>query len=166
MGKNDAQIKISTLIGQNAVLLGDFTAEGSARIDGKITGDVVVTGDLIIGATGCVIGDVSAESAMIGGEIQGNVMAKEKTELMGTARVIGDISTKTIVIDENAVFQGKCDMNQEVPDKRSLRKQVKAVRATKKTAGVAIAQALREMQEAEQVEEEKGIVSEAEQTVV
>ena len=160
MSKNDTQVKISTLIGQNAVLLGDFTAEGSARIDGKVSGDVAVTGTLIVGATGSISGDVSAESVIIGGEVQGNISVKEKTELTETAKVLGDISTRLIVIDEHAVFQGKCDMNQEVPDKRAVRKNSKAIRNTKRSAGVAIAEALREMQAEAEAEEREAATEE------
>ncbi|MBR1930386.1 MAG: polymer-forming cytoskeletal protein [Lachnospiraceae bacterium] len=153
LGKSDTQVKITTLIGHNAVLLGDFTAEGSARIDGRISGDVAVTGTLIIGATGSISGDVSAESVMIGGEVLGNVSVKEKAELTETAKVLGDISTKVIVIDEHAIFQGKCDMNQEIPEKKTPRKNSRTVRNVKKTAQAAIAEALREVQEEAAAEE-------------
>ena len=33
--------------------------------------------------------------------------------MVSTGRVIGDIRTKSLVVDENAVFQGQCTMNTE-----------------------------------------------------
>ena len=38
LGKKNADTKMSTLIGAGAELTGDFTLDGSARIDGKIGG--------------------------------------------------------------------------------------------------------------------------------
>ncbi len=156
MAKNDAQVSISTLIGQGAELAGDFSMQGSARIDGIINGDVSVSGALIIGVTGKINGDVTAEATVIGGEVQGNITVTEKVELMETAKVLGDIATKVIVIDEHAVFQGRCDMNQDIQDtRRAVKKNAKALRNGKKTAKLAIAEALREVQ-AEVAAEEKG----------
>ena len=58
LGKKNADTKMSTLIGAGAELTGDFTLDGSARIDGKIGGNVTVTGNLILGAGSIVTGDV------------------------------------------------------------------------------------------------------------
>ena len=143
--KKDKEIRIGTLLGSGTELEGDFSADGSARIDGIIRGNVTVTGSLIIGATGSIEGNVSAKAVLIGGEIVGNVEAPEKAELTAGAKVLGDIVTSVIVIDEHAVFQGKCDMNQTVPDRRV---KSKAVRAGKKSAKPAIVEALKEVEAA------------------
>ena len=129
LGKKNADTKMSTLIGAGAELTGDFTLDGSARIDGKIGGNVTVTGNLILGAGSIVTGDVQAASVLIGGEVTGNITAPEKAELTASAKVLGDIATKVIVIDEHAVFQGKIDMNQTVPDRKGKARTAKAVRA-------------------------------------
>lgn len=147
----EKEVVITTIIGKGAECDGDFSAEGSVRIDGCVNGNVTVTKTLIIGATGCVNGDLSAAAAIIGGEVNGNVNAPEKAELTTTARVIGDITTGTIIIDEKAVFQGRCDMNQEASAKRP-RLNGKTLRTGKKLSKAAIAEALKEA-EAESREE-------------
>ena len=139
LGKKNADTKMSTLIGAGAELTGDFTLDGSARIDGKIGGNVTVTGNLILGAGSIVTGDVQAASVLIGGEVTGNITAP-------------DIATKVIVIDEHAVFQGKIDMNQTVPDRKGKARTAKAVRAGRKSAKAAIAEALKEVEEEEKRE--------------
>ena len=145
------EIKITAIIGKDAECNGDFSSGGSVRVDGTINGDVNVGETLIVGATGVINGGVVAKAAIIGGEIQGNINAPERTELTSTARVLGDITTNVRVIDENAVFQGRCDMNQEVPGKRT-RPSARALRAGKKSAKAAIAEALREVEEANREE--------------
>ena len=144
-------VKITTIIGKGAECNGDFTAEGSVRIDGVINGNVTVTGALIVGATGSINGDIEAHSAIVGGEIIGDVKVADRTELTSTARLIGNITTVVIVIDENAVFQGSCNMNQEVPGKRT-RPASKIVRASKKSAKEAIEEALKEVEAANREE--------------
>ena len=143
---------MNTLIGAGAELSGDFTLDGSARIDGKIGGNVTVTGNLILGAGSVVMGDVQAASVLIGGEVTGDINAPEKAELTASAKVLGDIVTTVIVIDEHAVFQGKIDMNQTVPDKKGKIKAAKTVKAGRKSAKAAIAEALKEVAEEEKRE--------------
>lgn len=152
--KKNKELIITTLIGKGAECNGDFSAAGSARVDGCINGSVTVTGTLIIGVTGSVNGDIQANSTIVGGEVNGNITVAERTELTQTARVIGDINTEIIVIDEKAVFQGGCNMNQETGGKRP-KPPAKALRAGRKSAKEAIAEALKEVEEAsrEAVEE-------------
>lgn len=162
MGKNNAEVKISTLIGKDCELTGDFNAQGSARIDGKIDGNVTVAGSLLLGAGGSINGNVSAESVLIGGEVIGSINAPEKAELTATAKVLGDIATKVIVIDEHAVFQGKCDMNQSAPDRKSRGNAARAVRAGKKSAKAALAEALKEVEELQSKDAEAAVENTAE----
>lgn len=141
-----AALAMTTIIGKGACVKGDFTAESSARIDGTVDGDVTITGDLIIGAEAKVNGDIEALSAVIGGEVNGDVAAEKKVELTATAKVLGDIYTKAIVIDENAVFQGKCNMNQQKPEKPKKKKTVtKTVSPVRKSAKAALQEALLEV---------------------
>ena len=158
MGKKNAEVRISTLIGKGCELAGDFTAQGSARIDGKVDGNVTVTGSLLVGAGGSINGNVTADSVLIGGEVVGSINAPEKAELTATAKVLGDIATKVIVIDEHAVFQGKCDMNQTVPDRKSKSNAVKAARTGRKTAKAAIAEALKEVEELQSRDAQESLV--------
>ena len=145
MKKND--IKIATLLGQGSEYTGDINAQGSIRVDAKVTGNITTTGTLILGATGSIDGNVEAEAVLIGGEVLGNIVATQKAELTSTAKVLGDITTQIIVIDEKAIFQGKCDMNQEMPERKG-KVSAKAVRAGKKSAKAALAEALKEVEEA------------------
>ena len=111
-GKKEEEIKLTTLIGEDAKLVGNFSVLGSARIDGYIEGNASAAGMLIIGVNGKICGGISAETVIVGGEVQGNIIATKRAELTNTAKVVGDIQTEVIVIDEHAVFQGKCNMGE------------------------------------------------------
>lgn len=146
--ESTTNVKINSIIGAGAVVEGDFAAQGSTRVDGVINGNVTIQGILVLGAGGKVNGNVEAASAIIGGEVLGDIKVSDKLEVSATAKVLGNIATKILVIDENAVFQGKCDMNQEVPNMKKHGKTAKAVsRAGKKSAKEAIKEALKEAEE-------------------
>ena len=103
--------QVGTIIGPGAVLEGPLTTKDSTRIDGTVKGNVTVSGALIVGQDAKIIGTVSAMNAYIAGEINGNLAAPQgKVEISDTGKVIGDITCKGIIIDENAVFHGKCEM--------------------------------------------------------
>ena len=50
---------------------------------------------------------------MIGGVLEGDLVSNGKTEVISTGKVIGNMHTKSLIVDENAVFQGQCIMNAE-----------------------------------------------------
>lgn len=147
------EIKISTIIGEGAVCSGDFSAEKSVRIDGTIRGNVKVTGMLIIGAAGQIDGNIDAEAVIVGGRVCGNINSPKKVELTSSAVVNGDITTDLIVIDENAVFCGKCNMESAVD--RNRHPSGWELRAERKSADIAIAEAIKEAEEGKIQEETK-----------
>ena len=103
--------QVGTIIGPGAVIDGPLTTKDSTRIDGTVKGNVTISGALIVGGEGKITGTVSCMNAYIAGEVTGNVSAPQgKVEISDTGKVIGDVTCKGIIIDENAVFQGKCDM--------------------------------------------------------
>ena len=90
---------------------GPLTTKDSTRIDGTVKGNVTISGALIVGQEGKIVGTVSAQNVYIAGEDNGNISAPQgKIEISDTGKVYGDVTCKGIIIDENAVFAGKCDM--------------------------------------------------------
>ncbi len=137
------QIEINTLIGRNSELNGDFTVTGSVRIDGIVNGNVTVSDTLIIGAGSAITGNISASACIIGGSVLGDINAPDKTELTETAKVVGNIVTTAIVIDEHAVFQGRCEMSEVKNDGKQRARTNKAIKAGRKSAKLAIAAAIK-----------------------
>ncbi|WP_069649177.1 bactofilin family protein [Caloranaerobacter ferrireducens] len=102
--------KIDTLIGKNTKLEGKIECKGTIRLDGELTGDLIVEGNVIIGESGKVNGNITCNNVFISGIVKGNVISKEMLRLTNTAKLYGDIQVKTFIVDENAVFEGSCKM--------------------------------------------------------
>ncbi len=117
MAKEDGQINI---VSQGSRFEGKITSSGSLRVDGQVNGDVALTGDLVIGSNGEVTGNIDAQTVTVGGRITGNINVKNKLVLEAKAKIKGDIRASKLIIDEGAVFDGKCDMSGEKrPDQKS-----------------------------------------------
>lgn len=106
----ETKTKIGTIIGEGAVFDGNLSAPDSMRIDGTINGNCRCEKELIIGASGAVEGNISAQNLIISGKVHGDIFANGKLELLSTGKILGNIAAKSLVIDENASFDGRCTM--------------------------------------------------------
>lgn len=154
-GKKEDTV-ITTILGADCLINGDFIVKQSARIDGEVQGNVFVSGTLIMGAGARIEGNIEANEAILGGDVVGNIEAPGKVELTVTAKVIGDITTNVIVIDENAIFQGRCNMNQDAPHRKNPAAK-RAIKEGKRSAKAALQEALREVHEDNMAGQENGI---------
>ena len=84
---------------------GGISGGGDLQIDGTIKGDVRV-GRLIVGETGAVEGNVSADYIEVRGRVVGGISGKQ-VKLIATAYVDGDITAEQLSIDIGAYFQGR-----------------------------------------------------------
>ncbi|MEG1848778.1 MAG: polymer-forming cytoskeletal protein [Lachnospiraceae bacterium] len=103
--------KFSSIIGVDAIIKGTFVTKDTTRIDGTILGNVEAKGTIIVGPKGKVEGNIQASNALIAGEVRGDMDVTERIEASASGRIIGDIQAKSLIVDENATFQGKCTMN-------------------------------------------------------
>lgn len=114
LGKKTADqvnAKISSIIGVDMVMEGTVTAKDAIRIEGTLKGNVSSEGTLVISSTGKVIGNVKGSNIMVAGTIEGDMDSDGRIEVAATGKINGNIRTKSLIIDENAVFQGQCTMN-------------------------------------------------------
>ncbi|HOC09848.1 MAG TPA: polymer-forming cytoskeletal protein, partial [Bacillota bacterium] len=65
--------KVDTLIGKSASFNGNLEAEGTVRIEGTFEGEMNIKGDIVLGETGKVIGNMVGTNAHIAGRVEGNV---------------------------------------------------------------------------------------------
>ncbi|MCR5675261.1 MAG: polymer-forming cytoskeletal protein [Lachnospiraceae bacterium] len=104
--------KLVTIISEDVVIDGSIVAKKAIRVDGIVNGAVHTKESVVVGAHAVIRGGIKASNVMTAGEVYGDIEApKGKIEISDTGRVFGDLSATNLVIDENAVFQGKCVMN-------------------------------------------------------
>ena len=109
-GGGGAASKIETVIGPTANFKGTVQSDGGLRIDGVFEGTVQIAGNLIIGESGKVIADVTAQNVSVAGALKGTVKAVGRLEILSNGRVWGDISVASFLIDEGGFFRGQSIM--------------------------------------------------------
>ncbi|SCY04633.1 bactofilin family protein [Alkaliphilus peptidifermentans] len=109
--KEDVQYtKFTTLIGADCVFEGRLNTKGTIRIEGELKGDINLEGNLYIGETGRLIGNVNGSNVFVAGEVHGNVYATGQLRVAAKGKLYGDVNVKSFVLDENAIFDGNCKM--------------------------------------------------------
>jgi cytoskeletal protein CcmA (bactofilin family) len=98
------------LIGLGTFITGDIQSNGDVRIDGTLTGNITISGKLVLGNSGKVEGNIECANADFSGEVKGIVKVKETLSLKATAKINGDIVTGKLAIESGAVFTGTCNM--------------------------------------------------------
>lgn len=90
---------------------GELHFEQTFRIEGRLTGQVVSEGDLVVGEKGEVEGEIRVGRAMITGTVRGLIRATRRVEIGPGGRVTADIETPSLVVDDGALFEGNCRMS-------------------------------------------------------
>jgi cytoskeletal protein CcmA (bactofilin family) len=101
-------VSINSILGVGSTIRGDIKINGFVRIDGDIDGNLVTTGNIIIGENARVQGNITARAVTVGGIVRGNITASESVQLLSTSVVVGDITTHHIKADEKVIFNGHC----------------------------------------------------------
>ena len=112
-GSSSAQSPSLNMISEGTNLKGTLNSQNDIRIAGKIDGEAISKGKLIVTSTGVVKGDARIADADIAGKIEGNLRVSGKLNLRQTAIINGDIYTKTLVVEEGAQINGSCHMGVE-----------------------------------------------------
>jgi cytoskeletal protein CcmA (bactofilin family) len=107
---SDSDSASINLIGNGTTITGDITSNGDVRIDGKLKGNLSISGKLVVGPSGNIEGNIVCQNADVSGEINGKLSVSELLSLKASAKVLGDIVTGKISIEPNATFTGTCSM--------------------------------------------------------
>lgn len=120
--------RFETLIGDNTEIHGELRLSESARIDGRVVGNIVASADVqatvVISANGEVQGDITAHRVLIAGKVAGQIHARERVELQAKCLVQGDIKYGSIAVEHGARVMGLLlqidESGEEAPSQRDL----------------------------------------------
>lgn len=99
-----------TFLGTNVEFKGVVNFDGTARIDGRLEGEIHTKGTLIVAEHAVIKGIISAGTLISGGKIYGTISASERIQLLKPAVLIGDVRTPSFSMEDGVHFHGMCDM--------------------------------------------------------
>jgi cytoskeletal protein CcmA (bactofilin family) len=91
-----------SILGPSTRITGRITGKGGLRIEGKVEGDVNITGPAVVAENATVQGDFAAESLDLGGVVTGNVTTTGGVVVRGGARLRGEIKSAQVSIEPGA----------------------------------------------------------------
>ncbi len=94
---------------------GELRFETTFRVDGKVEGTIVSSGTLVVGEGGEVDGEVRVGQVFVSGTLRGSVQASRKIQLCAAGKIFADLETPSLVIEDGAIFDGRCTMSRERP---------------------------------------------------
>jgi cytoskeletal protein CcmA (bactofilin family) len=128
-----------SLVSSDVTITGILQSEGDMQIDGRVDGNVRCD-RLVVGESGIINGEVTAQAVTVRGRIDGTIRARELM-LAATARVEGDILHQTLEVETGAFVQGHfrhCgdplaetlpDAEEASPDRRHAHSPMRAVKS-------------------------------------
>lgn len=101
---------IRAFLSEGTEFKGALSFEGTLRIDGKFEGEILSSGILIVGESGQINADITANTLISRGKITGSVKVTKQVVLHAESELLGNIKTGLLTVEEGAVFDGQCQM--------------------------------------------------------
>ncbi len=99
----------SSVVGAATTVNGRVSGEGGLRVEGRLNGDVSISGPLEIVSGAAVEGDVSAQSLEIAGRLAGDATASGAILVRAGADVRGDLKGKSVAIEPGSRVDVRLD---------------------------------------------------------
>jgi len=103
-----AQASNRILVGTS--ITGDVVSDGDMRVDGKVVGNMKVSGKLVIGEQGRVEGEVECKNAAIAGQLEGTLKVAQTLSLTASAKVQGKVQVEKLAVEPGAEINGSVTM--------------------------------------------------------
>lgn len=107
---NLSQQAISTVIASEIEITGDIKGTNTIRIDGKVTGNILVESGIILGENAYVEGNLNSKTIIVYGTLKGNLTCDE-LQLRSTGKVEGDLNVKSLEVEMGGKYNGKVNMS-------------------------------------------------------
>ncbi len=103
------------LLAEDLFLEGNIDCGEQIVINGEIHGTITGRGEILVGQSGRIRGDLDGDTVTIAGKMEGNMFIHEQLEVAATGNVMGHIQVKPgrMIIREGALVQGDCQFLKE-----------------------------------------------------
>ncbi len=95
-----------SIIGAGTRIRGRIHGDGDLTVDGFVEGDVKVSGEVQIGASGLVASAIEGTRITVRGSVRGDLIATVAVHLEEGARVVGAIRAPRVSVASGALYRG------------------------------------------------------------
>ncbi len=104
-----------SILGETCDIVGNMSYVGRLEVMGRVKGDVVVSGMVVIGCAGFCTGTIKADALEIHGTVHGDVKTTV-LKLTSNAQLIGNAVYQKIVMAEGATFIKVLPEGEKLPE--------------------------------------------------
>ena len=104
--KKPSMVSSASIITPGTSIKGEIRCEGNILLNGEFEGSIISQGEVVVGKSGRVSGEIQASKLLVSGEFRGNYTG-EVIDIMPYGKVYGDVKVNNIIIEPNAVFEGE-----------------------------------------------------------
>ena len=119
--KSTAEQTTPTLIGGDCVVKGNIKNTRAIRVEGTLVGDIEDAGNVIVGESGAINGNVTAATLMVFGHIHGDVSANDSVEIKNSGKITGRLSTQTLSVERGGLYEGEIVMGNVSMDRGPIK---------------------------------------------
>jgi cytoskeletal protein CcmA (bactofilin family) len=99
-----------TVLSKDISFSGTLNFEKPFLIKGRLSGNIVARGFLVIDEEAVVEANINASRVVIRGSVTGDVTATEKVEVALTGKLVGNVKAPEIFMETGCSFNGRCTM--------------------------------------------------------
>ena len=99
-----------TILSPDIDFSGTLNFEKPFLIRGKVSGEIIARGLLVIDEGAVVDADINTSRVIIRGFVKGDVTATEKVEVTVSGTLEGNVTAPEIYMETGCVFNGRCTM--------------------------------------------------------
>jgi len=119
---------LKCFIGSEVDFSGTIDFQGTMHLEGAFSGLITsADGTLRISELSEIDASIDVAVAQIHGTVKGDISARDAVVLKRTAIVRADIHTPSLVIEDGAIFEGRCRMSNEPSAQQAVRRKLKQV---------------------------------------
>ncbi|MCL2472807.1 MAG: polymer-forming cytoskeletal protein [Treponema sp.] len=107
--------EFDTILSQDIFFSGTLNFEKPFLIRGRVSGDIIARGMLVVDEEAVVEANINASRVIIRGSVKGDVTATEKVEVTVSGKLVGNVTAPEIFMETGCVFNGRCTMTEPNP---------------------------------------------------
>lgn len=111
--------ELNGFVDAGTVFRGELEFETTFRVEGRVEGTIVSDGSLVVGEGGVVEGEIRVGQLFVSGTVRGTVRAARRIQLCTDGKAFADLETPSLVVEDGAIFDGRCSMNREAEERQA-----------------------------------------------
>ena len=101
-----------TVLSKDITFSGTLNFEKPFLIRGRLSGNIIAKGLLVVDEEAVVEADIHASRVIIKGSVKGDVSATEKVEVTISGKLVGNVKAPEIFMETGCTFNGRCTMTE------------------------------------------------------